>query len=308
MGVQHHTLDVLHVGVILKSTTIQTDLLTHFGDLLPVILVENIQLEDSFCDVWSTQEIDFEDFGLEVSLVLPVAFEGLEEESSALLEFIELEEDVHYQINLCLWRTSVSVGNHFGQANSCLRVRWHDLSQDCDEVWNMSCLLTIWHDFIKLVCLNQSFDNFVWRARLLVDVERQLWIGQFDEISKLVSHCQLTFFDPVLDQIQFVLGNHWSCELHRFNGIEFCGLKESVEVNQNWSWASSLREVLEDVNGLLVSQKGTWSISGNSGSSCIISSSNLAREELLENFIGSRQVESLGKFEGKSFIVSNMPS
>jgi len=308
MGVQHHTLDVLHVGVILKCTTIQTDLLTHFGNLLSVILVEDIQLENSFCDVWSTQEIDFKDFGLKVSLVLSIALESLKKESSALLKFVELEEDVHNQINLCFWRARVSVGNHLGQTNSCLRICWHDLSQDCNKVWNMSCLFAIWHDFIELICLNQSFDDFVWRARLLVDVECQLWVGLSDEISKLVGHRQLTFFDPVLDQVQFVLGNHWSCKLHRFDGIEFGGLKKSVEINQNWSWTSCLREILEDVDGVLVSQKGSWSISGNSGSSCVISSSNLAREELLEHFIGSGQVESLGKFERKSFVVSNMPS
>ena len=51
----------------------------------------------------------------------------------------------------------------------------------------MSCLLTVWHNFVELVCLNKSLDNFVWCSSLLENSERHLWVILPDQVSKLIT-------------------------------------------------------------------------------------------------------------------------
>ena len=78
------------------------------------------------------------------------------------MDLVELEESVHDLIDVGFWWALVSRGNHFSETNSGLRVHWHDLSQDLDEIWDMSCLGAVWHNFIKLIGLNQTLDNLIW--------------------------------------------------------------------------------------------------------------------------------------------------
>lgn len=288
MSVQHDSLDILHVGVVLESTSIKTHLLAHLGDLLAVVLGEYVEFENSLSDVWSGHEVDFENFGLEVTLVLSVSFKSFQEESSALLEFVELKEHVNNLINLSLWWSVVSVGNHFSKSNSGLGVDWHDLSKNADEIWDMASLLAVRHDLVKLICFNQTLDDLIRTSRLLINVESQLWIGSSNEISKLVGHCKFTFLDPVLDQVQLVLCDDWSSQLDGFDGIQLCCLQKSVKIDQNWSWSSSLRKILENINGVLVSQKSAWSISCDVCGTSIISRSNFGVEKLLEHFVSTR--------------------
>ena len=288
MSVQHDSLDILHVGVVLESTSIKTHLLAHLGDLLAVVLGEYVEFENSLSDVWSGHEVDLENFGLEVTLVLSVSFKSFQEESSALLEFVELKEHVNNLINLSLWWSVVSVGNHFSKSNSGLGVDWHDLSQNADKIWDMASLLAVRHDLIKLICFNQTLNDLIRTSRLLIDVQSQLWIRSSNQISKLIGHRKLSFLDPVLNQVQLVLSDDWSSKLDRFNGIQLCCLKKSIKIDQNWSWSSSLWKIFENIDGVLVSQKCTWSISGDVGGASIISGSNFGLEKLLEHFVGSR--------------------
>lgn len=274
VGIQHNSLDILHVGVVLKGSTIESNLFTHLGNLLAVILSENVEFENTFGDIWSTHEVDFEHFSLKVTFILSVSFQGFKEEGSALLELVELEEYIHDLINLSFWWAIVSVGDHLGEPNSSLGINWHDLSKDTDKIWDMASLLAVWHDLIKLVGFNQTLNNFVWTSRLLINVESQLRIGSSDQISKLVGHGQLTLFDPVFNQIQLVLGNDWSGELNRLDGVQLGCLKESIEINQNWSWTTGLWKVLENIDCILISQKCSRSISGDVGGSSIIRRSN----------------------------------
>jgi len=56
----------------------------------------------------------------------------------------------------------------------------------------------------------------------------------------------------------------------------------------------------------LVSEKGAWGISGNGGCSSIITGSKLLVEKKNKHVISAREVESLGKFERESLVVSDV--
>jgi len=162
MGVQHHSLDVTHVAVVLECSSEQTNLLAHLGNLFTVILSEDIQLEDTFSNIWSAHNIYFKNSGLKMTLIWSVVFQSFEKESCAFLDFVEFEENTSNLVNVSFWRTLISVCNHFSKTNSSLSINWHNLSQNLDKVWNMTSLLTVWHDLIKLICLDQSLNDLIW--------------------------------------------------------------------------------------------------------------------------------------------------
>jgi hypothetical protein len=60
--------------------------------------------------------------------------------------------------------------------------------------------------------------------------------------------------DPILDQVELVLLDDRSCELDGLDGVQLGGLQESVEVDEDRGRSSSGWQVLELVDGLLVSQ------------------------------------------------------
>jgi hypothetical protein len=182
----------------------------------------------------------------------------------------------------------ISVSNHFCESNSGLGINRHNLSNNANEIWDMTSLFTVRHDLIKLIGFNQTLNNLVWTSRLLINVKSQLRIGGSNEISKFVGHSKFTFFNPVFNQVYLVLSNHWSSQFYRFDGIQFSCLKKSIEINQNWSWTTGLWKILENVNSVLISQKSSWSFSSNFGGTSIIRRSNFLVEKLLEHLISSR--------------------
>lgn len=297
VGVEHNSLDVSHVGVALKGSSVEADLLAHLGNLFPVVLSEQVKLEDSFSNVWCAHEVDLENFGLQVSLIWPVSLKGFKEEGSALLNFVEFQEDVDDLIDLSLWWPLVPVGDHSSKTDSGLGIDWHDLSQDFNKVWLMACLLAVWHDLVELVCLNKSLNDLVWGTRLLIDIESHLWVGLSNKITELIGHGQLLFLDPVLDEVELVLLDDWSSKLNRLDSIQLGCLQKSIEVNEDWGWSASGWQVLELVDGLLVSQESSWGISGNSGCSGIITGSKLLVEHMDEEIVSASKMESLSQFE-----------
>lgn len=294
MGVEHDSLDIGHVCVALEGSTVETNLLAHLCNLFSIVLREEIELEDSLGNVWSTHEVDLEDLGLQVSLIGSVALEGLEEEGGAFLDLVEFQENVDDLIDLGLWWTLVSVGDHSGEANSSLWVDRHDLSEDLDKIRRMSSLLAVRHDLVELVGLNESLNDLVRGARLLVDAESHLWVSLSDEVSKFVGHSQLFLLDPVLDQIELILLDNWPGKLDGLNCVQLGCLQEGVEVDENRRWTSSGRQVLELVDGLCVSQKRSWGIPRNGSSSSVVTCCELLVEHKHEEIVGTSKVEPLG--------------
>lgn len=64
MGVEHNSLTVLNISVVLESSSVQSNLFTHFSNTFFVEVGEQIELEDALCNVRCTHEIDFKKFGL----------------------------------------------------------------------------------------------------------------------------------------------------------------------------------------------------------------------------------------------------
>jgi len=137
------------------------------------------------------------------------------------LNFVELKENLSNLINIGFWWTLISICNHFSKSYCCLWVYWHNLSQNFGKIRDMSCLLAIWHNFIKLICFNQSLNHFIRWSWLLINLECHLRICLSYKISQFISHCQFLFFNPVFNKVQFVLQDNRFCKLNWFNRIKF---------------------------------------------------------------------------------------
>ena len=74
MGVEHDSLTVLNISVVLESSGVKSNLFTHFSNTFFVVVGEQIELEDALCYVWSAHEINFKKFGLEMTFIGSVAF------------------------------------------------------------------------------------------------------------------------------------------------------------------------------------------------------------------------------------------
>ena len=59
MGVEHNSLAVLNICVVLESSSVESNLFTHFSDTFFVVVGEQIQLEDALCNIRCAHEIDF---------------------------------------------------------------------------------------------------------------------------------------------------------------------------------------------------------------------------------------------------------
>lgn len=84
MRVQDDPLDVSNVGVELQRTVHQALALAHFGNVVAVEVVEEVQLEDLFGLFDVDVEIEFEQFGLHVRVFRFVLLQRRDQERGAL--------------------------------------------------------------------------------------------------------------------------------------------------------------------------------------------------------------------------------
>jgi hypothetical protein len=141
---------------------------------------------------------------------------------------------------------------------------------------------------------------------LLIDAEGHLWVGRSNEVSELVGYGELLLLDPVLYQIELVLLNDRSGELDGLDGVQLGGLQEGVEIDEDRGWSSGRRQVLELVNGFLVSQKGSWGVSGDRSCTSVVTGGKLLVEHKDEEIVGSGEVEPLGQLERELLVARNV--
>jgi len=69
VGVHHNSSCIGEISGVLKCTTVQADLFAHFADACSIEMGEQVQLENTFCDVRSSHDVDLEQLGLKVTFI-----------------------------------------------------------------------------------------------------------------------------------------------------------------------------------------------------------------------------------------------
>ena len=123
MGIQHDPSSILGIGVVLQSSTVESNLLAHFGNALLIVVSEKIELEDTLGNVRSRHQINLKKLCLKVGLSWKVSLQSLQKESCGLLDTRVLEENLNNTLNRSFGVAgSITDGDHLGKVNSSLRV------------------------------------------------------------------------------------------------------------------------------------------------------------------------------------------
>mmetsp|Transcript_8116 Transcript_8116/g.11864 ORF Transcript_8116/g.11864 Transcript_8116/m.11864 type:complete len:240 (-) Transcript_8116:1750-2469(-) len=93
MAVLEDTLDVIDLRVVLSSSLPHTSAFTQLSDVRTVVVGQNTLLHDGICHLWSTaDQVDFQQFRLQISMFWLVVLQCLEQEGSGLLNSVGAQE------------------------------------------------------------------------------------------------------------------------------------------------------------------------------------------------------------------------
>lgn len=156
---------------------------------------------------------------------------SLKQESSSLLNSSILKEDLHNRVNRCFRNVSViSVSDHFGETNCCLRVDGDNCSEELGEVRRVVLLLAIRYDLVELASGNETLKHLIVGVLAIsTDIYREskLRIELINQVSKLRGKGKLVSLDPVFKNLKALLLKNWSDQLNRLNIVQLSSLKES---------------------------------------------------------------------------------
>lgn len=211
-----------------------------------------------------------------------------------------------HTIDGSLWDTiGISGCDHHSEVTGSFWILLNHGSKDLQEIWFVPCLLAVWHNFIELVSLNKTLDYLVWSTSLLKDSKSHLWIILSDQISKLITHGQLTFLHPTFDEMRLLGLQNWPHKLDRLNLVKSStALKKGGEVHHNWllatwgSWKS-----FKFLDSIIISDESTWSITSNSSSTCNIISQHALLELSHKHLISTWKTKSCCKFKGNILLI-----
>ena len=177
-------------------------------------MTEQVQLEDSFGDLRSRHEVDLEEFGLKLAFVRAISFKSLEQEGSSFLYLIALKENLSNLVDRGLGVTlGVANSDHFCETNSCLGIGWHDVTEDSNEVRAVILLLAVGHNFVELVCFDESLNHAIGAATSGKYFHGELRVVLANSITKRITESEFVFGNPVFNQINFTLGENRAAEL-----------------------------------------------------------------------------------------------
>lgn len=108
MNVENNSLDIIHVLVVLESSSVHTDVFAKLCNFFLVIVSKLVHGENSFGYLRRINEVDLEKLCLEVSFVHTVGFKSRNKECSAVLDLTVLKEDVDDLLDVSLGWTRVS--------------------------------------------------------------------------------------------------------------------------------------------------------------------------------------------------------
>ena len=73
--------------------------------------------------------------------------------------------------------------------------------------------LAVRDNLVECTCNDKAFDNFIGGAARLEHLQSKLGVVLANGITKFVAHSELGLVDPVFDECNLTLSQHWSTEL-----------------------------------------------------------------------------------------------
>lgn len=306
MRVKHYALGILHICVVLESSSIHANSFAHLCNCSLVKVREEVQLEDSFGNLGRLHQVDFEQFSLQMTLIWAISLEHFQQEFGGFLDLAIFKVYLQDALNGVLWGAlSISFSHHKGKRFGSSGIAGHNSPQNLQKVRFVASLLTVRQNFVKLVCLNQALHNLILRSRSLKDLQRHLRVVLSEKVSKFVALGELALVHPVLNEVHLARLEHRSCQLQRLRLVEFgARFEQGREVEHDWFLLASCGlHLLELVDSFLGSEEVRWRISRNSSRSCKISLRQAHVELLHEGFVSAAEPETRSELKGDGLVI-----
>ena len=119
---------------------------------------EHFVSENSIRNLWRIQEIHLKQSSLLSTLVRSVILQGIEKESSRLLNHVLSKEYIDDTIDIDK-TTTLFIGKLVGKLCSLLRIQSDNVLKETSVVRRVSRLFCIGNDFVELAGFSKTCDN-----------------------------------------------------------------------------------------------------------------------------------------------------
>mmetsp|Transcript_36899 Transcript_36899/g.63698 ORF Transcript_36899/g.63698 Transcript_36899/m.63698 type:complete len:837 (-) Transcript_36899:351-2861(-) len=292
----NHALDVRHVGVVLEGALGQACLLAQTTDVGLVVVGEHLVAEDGVSHLGhAAEEVDLQQLGLQETLLLAVALQGLQQESSGLTQKTHGHEDLQHGVGVNQLHAGLIVGQLLGEVQGTLRVAAHKLLQHVAVVDVVVGALGVSHDLIELSLLHVAVDHLLGHVGTQEDGQGHVHINGHHQVTELLGEEKLVFRDPLLQQLGAALLDHGLGQLDGLQLVQLALLQQHREVLEDrLGLARHRRHLLEAQDGGGGAQDATRRLGGDFGGTL-----NVARsDEGVE--LGGVQVVSTGQVQARS--------
>ena len=296
--VNNDALDRFGVLVELKGLLGQTSLLAKVGNASLVEVGEHAVAQNSLGDLRGVHQVHLQETGLKAGVLGLVVLEGVEQESSSLLDHALRLEDVADTLKVNQ-RSLLAVGQSGSELSTLLGVGANDVLQQLDVIRLVAGLGSIRQDLVELTSLGETSNDLLGNIGLEVDRQGHVHIVRANHVTKLLGAVQLVLLEPLLQEVFSVLLQNWLCKFDRLVAVQSTLVEEHTEVLQGVGHLTRLGgQTLELLDGVSSTQEAARGVCGNLGSLSIVASV----EELLElsgvQVIGTGETSARSELDG----------
>lgn len=151
-------LDIADVREVLQGALGEAGTLAHLSDLGAIVVGEHLVSKDGIGHLRSSDEVDFQETGLEEAFFGAVGLENVEQIGGGLLEQLEAHEGIHNS-RVVHEGTVGALGKAQGEGESSLGICAHNALEDGSIVGLVTDLLCVEDDFVVGTSLGEALDN-----------------------------------------------------------------------------------------------------------------------------------------------------
>mmetsp|Transcript_102832 Transcript_102832/g.290759 ORF Transcript_102832/g.290759 Transcript_102832/m.290759 type:complete len:976 (+) Transcript_102832:1169-4096(+) len=227
MRVQHDSLEVSGVLVVLQSPLHEARLLAELADVVAVVVREHVHLQDGLGDLGRLLQVHGQQLRLELGLVGPVLLQSLQQDRRGLLEPVLVHEDLDHLVDVDeRRRAGLALQQALRKAGGALGVRHDHVLKQERVVGLVADLLDVGDNLVVLALLHEAGDHLLVRIGTEVNRQGELRLKRPDNVAQLLSALEPVLLEPLLDKLASLLLHHGPAELHRLKCVQLAVLEQ----------------------------------------------------------------------------------
>mmetsp|Transcript_7010 Transcript_7010/g.17541 ORF Transcript_7010/g.17541 Transcript_7010/m.17541 type:complete len:311 (+) Transcript_7010:3064-3996(+) len=226
MRVGHNALEVRRVLVMLQCPLHEAGLLAQLADVSPIIMREQVHLENRLRDLWCLLEVHRQELRLKLALVGPVRLECVEENRSGLLQAVLLHKCLHDLVYVDQRHAVLALQQALCEVGGALGIYRHHVLEQGRIIGLVAHLLHVCDNLVGLAEFHETLDHLMVDAGAEVYGEGEFRVHRSHDVSQLLRALELVFLQPLLHKLPAPLRHHHAKQLRRLDGIQLTVLKQ----------------------------------------------------------------------------------